>query len=77
MQEITLQRTGSGQLYCHIPKFIERHFGLREKQKVWVDIEGDRIVIYLRKPERSVVCSGSSPHGVIGEEKRGDSYASS
>jgi antitoxin component of MazEF toxin-antitoxin module len=68
MQKVRLQRTGSGQLYSPIPRFIENHFGLDNGQEVWVDIEGDRIVIYLRKPERSVVCSGSSPHGVIGEE---------
>ena len=63
MQKVRLQKTGSGQLYTPIPKFIEDHFGLEPKQEVWVDIEGDRIVIYLHKPERPVVRPVEHAHG--------------
>jgi len=66
MQKVNLQRTGSGQLYVPIPKFIEYHFGLRPRIQVWVDIEGDKIVVFLQKPERSV--------GEVVECEEGDSY---
>lgn len=45
MQAVKIQKTQRGQLYVHIPKFIERHFGLKAGQVVLVDIDGDKIVI--------------------------------
>jgi len=55
MQKVKLQqKTNSDVLQATIPKFIREHFGLRAGQEVWFDIEGDRIVIFLQKPERSV-----------------------
>jgi len=51
VQERETQRTS--QLYIHLPKFITQHFGLNKGQKLWIDIEGERIVVNLRKPERN------------------------
>ena len=53
-----MHRTGGGQLFVYIPKAIERHFGIREGQKVYADWdesdpENPKIVYHLRKPERS------------------------
>jgi len=70
MQKVSLQKTGSGQLYAPIPRFIENHFGLEPRQEVWVDIEGDRIVIFLKKPERSVGKVVEHPYG--GDKKKAE-----
>jgi len=38
MQIVKIQKTGGGQLYIHLPKFIERHLGLKSGQEVLVSI---------------------------------------
>jgi len=38
MQPVKIQKTTSGQLYIHIPKFIERHFDLKAGKEVWICI---------------------------------------
>ncbi len=57
MKEMTVQKTGGGQLFVYIPKTIERHFGIREGQKVYADWdetdpENPKLLYYLRKPPR-------------------------
>lgn len=59
MKEVTVNKTGGGQLFVYIPKAIERHFGIREGQKVYVDWdesdpENPKIIYYLAKPSRLV-----------------------
>ena len=56
MQKVKLQeKTDSGALWMHIPMHIKEHFGLRKGQEVWVDWEGNKIVIYLTKPEKALL----------------------
>lgn len=52
MQKVKVQKTGGGQLYIHIPKFVANHFGIEVGQEVWVDIADGEIRVYLNKPER-------------------------
>ena len=57
MREVTVHKTGGGQLFVYIPKAIERHFGIQEGQKVYADWDesnpkNPRIVYYLKKPDR-------------------------
>ncbi len=59
VREVTVHKTGGGQLFVYIPKAIERHFGIREGQKVYADWdesdpENPKIVYHLTNP-RSVV----------------------
>jgi|GEM_PF-5038333 hypothetical protein len=64
MQKTKLQKkTDTGVHFSTIPKFIVEHFGLRFGSELWWDIEGDRIVVYLQKPERSVNQVVENPHG--------------
>ncbi len=53
-----MHKTGGGQLFVYIPKAIERHFGIREGQKVYADWDesdpkNPKIVYHLTKPERT------------------------
>jgi len=54
LKKMRIQKTGSGQLYVGIPAFIKEHFRLESGQEVFVDIDGDKIVILLRKPTQEV-----------------------
>jgi len=58
VKELTINKTGGGQLFIYIPKTFERHFELKEGQKVVMDWdesdpEDPKLVIHL-KPKRTV-----------------------
>jgi len=37
--------------YMHIPTWIDNELGLKKGEKVWVRLEGKRIIIQREKPE--------------------------
>ena len=54
MQEGSIQKTGGGQLFVYIPRIVQRHFGLKEGQRVLIDWdesdpEDPKLIIYLRR----------------------------
>jgi len=55
MQKTKLQKKSDIDVhFSTVPKFIVQHFGLTAGNELWWDIEVDRIVVFLQKPERSV-----------------------
>jgi len=75
MQLVKIQKTTSGQLYLHIPKFIERHFDLRAGQEVWICITSPEHLQKLIENGEDVIAIRLKVGTKEGEEKKGKESA--
>jgi len=46
--------------YIHIPKWIDNELGLKKGEKVWIKLEGKRIIIQREKPAHNLEIGGKT-----------------
>jgi len=52
MQQVSIiKNLKARSTYMHIPTWIDNELGLKKGEKVWVRLEGKRIIIQREKPE--------------------------
>ncbi len=65
MQQMRIQKNlKTNSTYIHIPHWIANELGLIKGEKVWMKLEGKRIIIQREKPEASSE-QGEEKHEIV------------
>ena len=52
MQQMSvIKNLKAGSTYIHVPNWIDNELGLKKGEKVWIRLEGKRIIIQRERPE--------------------------